>query len=32
MTADEIREHVLRFIVKQDINRHRDIYDKLTDE
>lgn len=32
MDEDDIREGMLRFIVKQDMDRHRGIYDGLADE
>lgn len=32
MDPDEARERLLRFIVKRDMDRHRDIYDTLADE
>lgn len=32
MDPDEVRERMLRFIVKRDMDRHRDIYDALADE
>ncbi|SFS72152.1 hypothetical protein [Halostagnicola kamekurae] len=32
MDPDEVRERMLRFIVKRDMDRHCDIYDELVEE
>lgn len=32
MDPDEVRERMLRFIVERDMDRHRGIYDEMTDE
>ncbi|WP_254763366.1 hypothetical protein [Natrinema marinum] len=32
MDSNEVRERLLRFIVKRDMDRHRDVYDALANE